>query len=264
MLEAFCLRLAAGLAGSLLALPAGDVQPRFHRIHLLIVLALTASAAAMAWTDATPELFWLAVGLSAAGSLIGALAWSFQGAPGGTVALFFAAGGALFAGIALKTPTGAASWTWALVDHATSAGLLGASMTAMLLGHWYLIAPTLSIRPLLRLLAVLFGATALRLVVAAAALWPVLSADTMNLDTTTGATTWMWLGVRWGVGLAGPLVLGWMAWQAARIRSTQSATGILYVVVIFTFLGELTDELLQEQFRSQGSGVRNQDCAFAL
>jgi hypothetical protein len=35
-----------------------------------------------------------------------------------------------------------------------------------------------------------------------------------------------------------------MAWQTARIRSTQSATGILYVAVIFCFLGELTGQLL--------------------
>src|SRR5439155_1443881 len=40
------------------------------------------------------------------------------------------------------------------------------------------------------------------------------------------------------------LALAWMAWQAARIRSTQSVTGILYVVVIFCFLGELTNQLL--------------------
>ena len=36
-----------------------------------------------------------------------------------------------------------------------------------------------------------------------------------------------------------------MAWRTARIRSTQSATGILYVVVIFCFLGELTSQLLR-------------------
>ena len=50
--------------------------------------------------------------------------------------------------------------------------------------------------------------------------------------------------VRWGVGFLGVLGLTWMAWQTARIRSTQSATGILYVVVIFCFLGELTGQLL--------------------
>jgi len=50
--------------------------------------------------------------------------------------------------------------------------------------------------------------------------------------------------VRWGLGFVAPLVLGVMAWQTARIRSTQSATGLLYVVVIFCFLGELTGQLL--------------------
>jgi hypothetical protein len=49
------------------------------------------------------------------------------------------------------------------------------------------------------------------------------------------------------LGLIAPLVLGWMAWEAARIRSTQSATGILYVVVIVSFLGELTSQLLVEK-----------------
>jgi hypothetical protein len=40
-----------------------------------------------------------------------------------------------------------------------------------------------------------------------------------------------------------------MAWETARIRSTQSATGILYVVVILVFLGELTSLLLVEKTR---------------
>ena len=51
--------------------------------------------------------------------------------------------------------------------------------------------------------------------------------------------------MRWGLGFAARLCWASMAWQTARIRSTQSATGILYVVVIFCFLGELTGQLLQ-------------------
>jgi hypothetical protein len=35
-----------------------------------------------------------------------------------------------------------------------------------------------------------------------------------------------------------------MVWQTARIRSTQSATGILYVGVVFTLLGELCDQIV--------------------
>jgi hypothetical protein len=52
--------------------------------------------------------------------------------------------------------------------------------------------------------------------------------------------------VRWLLGFLGPLALTWMAWQTAKIHSTQSATGILYVVVIFCFLGELTSLLLRD------------------
>ena len=55
----------------------------------------------------------------------------------------------------------------------------------------------------------------------------------------------LWLPVRWLIGFVLPGVLCWMAYQTARIRSTQSATGILYVVVIFCFLGELTGQLLR-------------------
>ena len=59
----------------------------------------------------------------------------------------------------------------------------------------------------------------------------------------------VWLPARWLLGLLGPTALGWMAWETARIRSTQSATGILYVVVIACFLGELTSLLLLDKTR---------------
>ena len=44
--------------------------------------------------------------------------------------------------------------------------------------------------------------------------------------------------------LAGVLGLTAMTWQTLKIPNTQSATGILYVAVIFAFLGELTSQLL--------------------
>ena len=55
-----------------------------------------------------------------------------------------------------------------------------------------------------------------------------------------------WLPVRWVIGLLGPVLLAGMAWQTARLRSTQSATGLLYVVVIFCFLGELLGQLVHD------------------
>ena len=109
----------------------------------------------------------------------------------------------------------------------------------MLMGHSYLIAPSMSLRPLLLLIAALAVSVAVRMAVDG--LWFWTSGRSMgSLDNETI----LLLLVRWAVGFAGVLGLTWMAWQTARIRSTQSATGILYVVVIFCFLGELTSQLL--------------------
>ena len=40
-------------------------------------------------------------------------------------------------------------------------------------------------------------------------------------------------------GFIAPLVLLFMVWRCVRIRSNQSATGILYVVVAFVLIGEI-------------------------
>jgi hypothetical protein len=129
-----------------------------------------------------------------------------------------------------------------LLGDLTSAALLGSALTAMLLGHSYLIAPTMSLTPLMRLLAALAMAVVARLGVDAYALacWTAThSSVNLNSDAV------FWLPLRWLLGFLAPLGLTWMAWQTARIRSTQSATGILYIVVIFCFLGELTSQLLR-------------------
>jgi hypothetical protein len=101
----------------------------------------------------------------------------------------------------------------------------------------------MSIRPLMRLLAALAAAVLVRAALDGYALWRWTDSHSLG---NLGNDTLLWLPVRWVVGFVAPLALDWMAWQTARIRSTQSATGILYVVVIFCFLGELTAQLLRE------------------
>lgn len=236
----FCLRLAAGMVGALLLLAPARVNPRFYRTHFLVALGLTAAALAFSWSVGVALAAALVVGLAL--DFAGSLAWSLEGAPGGRVliALTFAD---LAAALALLEWAGAPpeDLPWVLAGSFTSAALLGTATTAMLMGHSYLIAPAMSLTPLLRLLAALFVATAARLLVAAAALWFWTGGHSLfNLEDETV----LWLPVRWGLGFVGPLVLGYLAWQTARMRSTQSATGILYVVVIFCFLGELTGQLL--------------------
>ena len=51
-----------------------------------------------------------------------------------------------------------------------------------------------------------------------------------------------WLRVL--VGLALPLVVAGMTWQCCRIRSLQSATGLLYVAVALVLAGEIASKLL--------------------
>ncbi len=242
MLVLFCLRLAAGLLACLLLLPPWPINPRFYRTHFLVALALAAVAAWFGYETAGTGLL-VALGCAMALCLAGFLAWSLEGAPLGR-GLIVAAAAALAAGLVLAETAGEqpGALGWRLAADATSAALLGSATTAMLLGHMYLIAPGLTIAPLRRLLAALLGATLARLALSALALW---SSTGGHPSVTLEGETALWLPVRWGLGFVGPLVLGVMAWQTAKIRSTQSATGLLYVAVIFCFLGELMGQLLQ-------------------
>jgi len=112
------------------------------------------------------------------------------------------------------------------------------------MGHSYLISPAMTISPLMRLLGALGLSVLLRIALAIAGLRGWTGGDGASVMETE---LLVWLPARWLLGLIAPLILGWMAWETARIRSTQSATGILYVVVIVSFLGELTSQLLMEK-----------------
>lgn len=240
MISIFCLRLSWGMAASLGLLSPAQVAPRFYRVQFLTVLGLTATAAAFLW----PAIGWLLGMTLAAGMLfafLGSLVWSLEGAPAGRGAIVVTV--LILTGALLGCREGESGRSGLqFLDDLTSAALLGTAMSAMLMGHSYLIAPAMSISPLMRLLGALFAATLLRMAVAGWGLWAWTAGHSLaNLSDDTV----LWLPLRWGLGFVGPLVLVWMAWQAARLRSTQSATGILYVAVIFCFLGELTSQLLQ-------------------
>jgi hypothetical protein len=244
MLAVFCLRLACGLTGALLVCPARDVNPRFFRTHYCIALGLTGVAAISLWQQAGPWLQMLLV--ASLGALFcGALIWSLDKAPGNRLILVAAL-------VCLVTTLGEANrsmWpqtpVWpALATEYASAALLGTATTAMLMGHSYLNAPAMSIRPLQNLLTAFFATLALRAIVAGIGLvWWTRGHSIVNLEDEVV----LWLIPRWLLGLGIPIVLGSMARLAAGIRSTQSATGILYVVVVLTFLGEVLSLVLFEQ-----------------
>jgi hypothetical protein len=243
MAAIFCLRLACGLIATLPLLPAAQVPPRFFRVQFLVALSLLA-VAAFFLRDVAGVPFWILTAFGLACCFAGSVVWHTDRAPGGR-ALIWLTPPVLVACLVLgglAAHPEEARW-WRIADDLASAGVLGSATTAMLMGHSYLIAPTMSMAPLLRLHAAFAVTLALRFGLACAALWLWNTART----GPAAGELWLWLPARWLLGLFGPLALGWMAWETARIRSTQSATGILYVVVIVCYLGELTSLLLLEK-----------------
>jgi hypothetical protein len=241
MLAVFCLRLACGLAGALFICPARDINPRFFRAQYRIALGLTGVATISLWEGAGP---WFKVLLVVAIAVLfcGALIWSLDKAPGHRFILVAVL-------LCLVTALGEANrilWPetplgLALASEYASAALLGTATTAMLMGHSYLNAPTMSIRPLENLLTAFFATLSVRAILAGIGLvWWTRGHTLVNLKDEAV----LWLIPRWLLGFGMPIVLGTMARQAAGIRSTQSTTGILYVVVVLTFLGEVLSLVL--------------------
>jgi protein NrfD len=124
----------------------------------------------------------------------------------------------------------------------TSALLLGAAAGAMILGHWYLVVLDLPIAALRRLTVLLVVGLALRtLAVGLVLVGPVHAGlaeaerIAVGLWSPDGIFVWM----RLLFGIAGPASLLWFIWKTVEIRSTQSATGILYVQLFLVLAGEL-------------------------
>jgi hypothetical protein len=112
-------------------------------------------------------------------------------------------------------------------------------------GHWYLVAPRLTFRHLTVFSWVLLGTVVLRLLSVAASLTVAARVNELVephplrvLAGFGGQGIFFWFRVLWGLVIVLPLTA--MALHCARQRSNQSATGILYVVVVGAFIGEIT------------------------
>jgi len=129
-----------------------------------------------------------------------------------------------------------------------SAALLGSSFTAMLLGHWYLVLPTMDVSLLQRIVKFHLGSTVARglavlaVAWAAAAAWSALGGPGLRSYVLSVDGVFVWQRVLFG--LLGPAVLAWMTWETAKLRATQSATGILYVDLFMVMVGELVAKYL--------------------
>src|SRR5438876_6329147 len=175
----------------------------------------------------------------------------------GVVTLFVL--GMIFRPLAASGPAEA----FAVGSFFASALALGGVMTAMWLGHWYLVTPALSEKPLLFattlvllgvLAQVIFAFTAGPTITHASNIAVTTPAATATATATTSSSHTQtkpagtpvvtplstdaigWLRIL--VSFVIPLILGGIAWKLIRDRSFQSATGMLYLVVVCALAGE--------------------------
>jgi DMSO reductase anchor subunit len=152
-----------------------------------------------------------------------------------------------------------------------SALALGGVMTAMWLGHWYLVTPAMTEKPLLLsttlvlagvLLQVIFflaaganvapvpvqasvGSQSTPAIVATATVSssatpsPTATVKPSDVPTVTPLSTTAIGWIRILVGFGIPLILGGLSWKLVRDRAFQSATGMLYLIVVCTLAGEI-------------------------
>lgn len=163
-----------------------------------------------------------------------------------------AVGGGLLAlaaqGLELSSQPGALSAVLTVASFVSSAGLLGGACGAMILGHWYLVLPAMDVAHLQSIVKFHIGSTVVRAAVVGAAVF--LAGATWEPGTGRSFTGYIlsisgvffWQRVLFG--LAGPALLSYLTWETAKIRSTQSATGILYVDFFAVVVGEVLAKYL--------------------
>ena len=251
----FLSHLGVGIVASLLlvAKPAGVKFFRFNAglgaVLLLIALAFrpdppapTAAAdigfGALVASSAALLIYWATIGRALA-RLRPVLLWT--SAVAGVAALVAQA----LSWSAVEMGPAAALTTASFVS---SAALLGSSCTAMILGHWYLVLPSMDVALLQSMVKLHIGSTVLRIAVVATvvgvalATWEAPSGAGFDRYVLSVEGIFLWQRVLFG--LAGPAVLAWLTWETAKIRSTQSATGILYVDFFTVIVGEVLAKYL--------------------
>jgi len=114
----------------------------------------------------------------------------------------------------------------------------GGSLAAIILGHWYLVTPKISEKPLVLQARLLLGVVGLQVLLFV--VWTTLGGG-------PGQDAWEALSggnlllvvLRLLVSLLFPLVLTWMAWRTALTRSMESATGLLYINLAAVMAGTI-------------------------
>lgn len=219
---------AALLIGAAFALrPAVESPDTLH----------TASMALLVVTGAALTLYWATIGRVLA-AIRPAILWT-------AIASGLAA--VVLQGLEVSRGTFGLMPLLTVISFLSSVVLLGGACGAMVLGHWYLVVPSLDVAHLQSIVRLHIGSTVVRIVVVAAAVMIAIVAwepGVPNFERYIFSIDGIFFWQRVAFGLCGPLVLSYLTWETAKIQSTQSATGILYVDFFTVMVGEVLAKYL--------------------
>lgn len=229
--------ISVGILLMLLTIPLAKVGRGFFAFHAGLALALEIMALTLDWTQLRIHALY------AASLLLLTLLFNMRKLRWAPLLLKVTAAfgaGALVAG---AFETGNLIWkiTSALA-FLSSALVLGSILVTMNLGHWYLVIQGLPfellgmsnrtfVRALILRIGCILGGTLLALDA-----WKSLFAPSAEPLWYTA----LFLTVRLTFGIAAPLLLAWTVHECVKIKSNQAATGILYVMLVFVLIGELS------------------------
>ena len=249
VLYLFLAHLGIGIAFTLL-LVSREAGVKFFRFNAGLAAALLAAALAFRPDPAAPSgavvqpraLIALGVALACLTIywIIAGRVWAWLRPPLAWVASVAGATAVVMHGVAASSTVTCAVMTAA--SALSSAALLGGACTSMVLGHWYLVIPSMEVRHLQRIvgfhIATLIARWAIVAIVLGLAVGvPLATGQSLRRYVTSVDGIFFWQ--RMLFGLAAPAVLSYLTWETAKIRSTQSATGILYVDFFTVVVGEV-------------------------
>lgn len=240
-----------------LLMPRKDVTDGFFRIQMLVALGLsvlavlTLNVASLSGKDRLSEnetadlvrvvqtLKGLLIG-SAVTAYAGHIFWKLGRRTPGRVCIYLL--GLLCLGALVQQSVekvSNAAMLHQVASDLSSAAVLGAMLTGMLLGHWYLTTPTMSIQPLTWFARILFVTAMFRMAVSG---YSFKEFGWISSDTTHT----LWLSMRLIGGIVVPAATSLMVVRILQYRNTQSATGVLFAGLILVFMGEMTAALLEQ------------------
>ncbi|MEZ6055171.1 MAG: hypothetical protein R3C01_00570 [Planctomycetaceae bacterium] len=255
MIPQFTVRLILGLTMIWSLLPRPLITSGYFRIQNLVVLGLSVLGflTVDSWQQFVGESTIVSSGttsglliLTAVIAFVASVLWTLERRQAATTTLFITLAMAMGLVVGMLPLVGRSPGMMVLTlgGELAAAISLGGGMGVMLLGHWYLTATGMSLAPLSRGVTILQCALFARL---AFILLSLLIASP-EVRTSLAETHFVYSLLR-TCGLIGPLILIFLTRNTLRYRNTQSATGVLFAMVILLFVGEAAGMLLSHDLQ---------------